>query len=89
MNIPAIKRYLGRGVKVKRLTKTTLRHALRHQDYRGVAILVPKQKKIAYIAFVGPTTGRIIAIYASVALVTPKMLDTLMEDIEREEEEEL
>ena len=89
MNLAEIKRYLGRGLRVRRLTKTTLRHALRHPDYRGVAILVPKQKKTPYIAFVRPTTGRLIAIYASEALVTPKMLDTLMEDIEREEEEEL
>ncbi len=89
MNLAEIKRYLGRGLKVRRLTRTTLRHALRHPDYRGVAILVPKQKKIPYIAFVGSTTGRIIAIYASEALVTPKMLDTLMEDIGREEEEEI
>ena len=89
MNLAEIKRYLGRGLRVRRLTKTTLRHALRHPDYRGVAILVPKQKKIPYIAFVRPTTGRIIAIYASEALVTPKMLDTLIEDIKREEEEEL
>ena len=62
MNIPAIKRYLGRGVKVKKLTRTTLRHALRQPAHRGVIIMVPKQKEMPYIAFVRPSTGRIISI---------------------------
>ena len=88
MNIPAIKRYLGRGVKVKRLTKTTLDHALKKPDYQGAEIYVPIGEA-PYLAFVRPSTGRILAIYVTEALVTPKMLDTLVEDIEREEEEEL
>lgn len=41
MNIPTIKRYLGRGVKVKHLTKTTLDHALKNPAYRGADVYVP------------------------------------------------
>ncbi len=88
MNLAEIKRYLGRGVKVKRLTKTTLDHALKNPDYQSAEIYVPIGEA-PYLAFVRPSTGRILAIYVKEALVTPKMLDTLMEDIEREEEEDL
>lgn len=89
MNIPSIKRYLGRGVKVKRLTKTTLDHALKNPDYQGTDIYVPVGEEAPYLAFVRPSTGRILAIYVAEALVTPKMLDTLIEDIKREEEEDV
>ncbi len=89
MNIPAIKRYLGRGVKVKRLTKTTLDHALKKTGYQGTEIYVPVGEEAPYLAFVRPSTGRILAIYVTEAAVTPKMLDTLMEDIKRDEEEDV
>ena len=88
MNIPVIKRYLGRGVKVKRLTWTTLNHALKKIDYQSAEIYVPIGEA-PYLAFVRPSTGRILAIYVKEALVTPKMLDTLIEDINRTEEEDL
>ena len=88
MNIPAIKRYLGRRVKVKRLTKTTLEHALKNPAYQRTEIYVPVGEA-PYLAFVRPSTGRILAVYVTEALVTPKMLDTLMEDIKREEEEDV
>jgi len=87
VNIPAIKRYLGRRVKVKRLTKTTLDHALKNPDYQGTEIYVPIGEEATYLAFVRPSTGRILAIYVMEALVTPKMLDTLIDDINRTEEE--
>lgn len=93
MNIPAIKRYLGRGLKVKHLTKTTLDHALKNPAYRGADVYVPigkdAKESAPYLAFVRPSTGRILAVYVTEALVTPKMLDTLVEDIKREEEEDV
>ena len=89
MNIPAIKRYLGRRVKVKRLTKTTLKHALKNPAYQRAEIYVPVGEEAPYLAFARPSTGRILAIYVTEALVTPKMLDTLIEDIKREEEEDV
>ena len=67
MNIPAIKRYLGRGVKVKRLTKTTLNHALKNLDYWGTDVYVPMgedaKEIVPYLAFVRSSTGKILAIY--------------------------
>ncbi len=88
MNIPAIKRYLGRGVKVKHLTKTTLDHALKNPAYQGAEIYVPIGEA-PYLAFVRSSTGKILAIYVKEALVTPKKLDTLIEDINRTEEEDV
>ena len=91
MNIPAIKRYLGCGVKVKHLTKTTLDHALKNPAYRGADVYVPigkdAKESAPYLAFVRPSTGRILAVYVTEALVTPKMLDTLIDDINKTEEE--
>lgn len=88
MNLAEIKRYLGRGLKVRRLTKTTLDHALKTPEYQSAEIYVPIGEA-PYLAFVRHSTGRILAVYATEELVTPKMLDTLVEDIKREEEEDV
>ncbi len=83
MTIPEVKKYFGGQIRVRRLDRIRVCHALKNAErIETSVILAPnKYELVPYMAFLNEESGKLFAILVDEKLTTPEKLDILLDDV--------